>query len=115
MIDNDASYRAALAEAIKATRDLDLVGTADGVRSGLDAARRLQPRLVVVDVRMPEGGGSRVALELGSVSPNSVVLALSVHDDPDSIETMLAAGAHAYVAKGGPVEDLLQTMLDLCS
>jgi DNA-binding NarL/FixJ family response regulator len=114
VIDNDDSYRAALAEAITATRDLELVGTADGVRSGLDAARRLQPRLVVVDVRMPEGGGSRVARELCSVSPNSVVLALSVHDDPDSVEMMRAAGAEAYIAKGGPVEDLLRAMLDLC-
>ena len=114
MIDNDDSYRAALAEAITATRDLELVGTADGVRSGLDAARRLQPRLVVVDVRMPEGGGSRVARELGSVSPNSVVLALSVHDDPDSAEMMLAAGARGYLTKGGPVEELLRAMRDLC-
>ena len=114
VIDNDDSYRAALAEAITATGDLQLVGTADGVRSGLDAAHRLRPRLVVVDVRMPDGGGSRVARELAAVSPDSVVLALSVHDDPENVQMMLEAGADAYIAKGGPVEELLDAMLGLC-
>jgi len=114
VIDNDASYRAALAEAIGATTDLAVVATAANVDDGVALAVALRPALVVVDVRMPDGGGARVAREVSWRLPHTSILAISVHTDAENRREMIGAGADAFLVKGGPIEELLETLRALC-
>ncbi len=113
VIDDDAAYRAAVAEAIEATHGLALAGTANGVVDGLHAAQSLRPDVVVVDVRMADGGGARVARELSAGPAGCRVLAVSAHTDPVRADELLAAGADAFLAKGGGVEELLDAIRSL--
>ena len=114
VVDNDAAYRVALAEAIATMPDMSVIATASNVEDGIALAVALRPVLVVVDVRMPNGGGARVARELSRRMPDLGILALSVHDDAEHQREMLGAGADAFLVKGGPIEELLATMRALC-
>jgi DNA-binding NarL/FixJ family response regulator len=114
VIDNDHTYRAALTEALKTAPDLRVVAAASNVPDGLALATSLRPDLVIVDVRMPDGGGPVVARQLSRCAPEMAILALSVHSDAEHQREMINAGADAYVVKGGPIEDLLSTLRALC-
>jgi len=61
-------------------------------------------------VRMPGGGGTRVAREMARVSPRTRIVALSAHDDRASVSEMIRAGALSYVVKGAPVEEIVEAV-----
>jgi DNA-binding NarL/FixJ family response regulator len=107
VIDDDPAYRAAVAEAVDASADLSTAGVAGSIIDGLREVEQVHPDVVVIDVRMPDGGGVRAARELRVLAPVCKVLAVSVHADPATIEKVLGAGAHRFLAKGGPIEELL--------
>jgi DNA-binding NarL/FixJ family response regulator len=113
LVDNDRGYLAALDEAIATARDLDVVGRATTVGDALDLVSRLQPDVVVADVRMPGGGGERVARVALGLAPSTRVLALSVHAEGDVVAEMLAAGASAYLRKDAAIEEILGTIRSL--
>ena len=114
VIDNDHAYRAALTEALHVAPDLRVVAAASTVQEGLALAASLRPDLVIVDVRMPDGGGPVVARQLSRSLPDMAILAISVHSDAEHQREMINAGADAYIVKGGPIEDLLATLRALC-
>lgn len=79
-----------------------------GARNGAEALAAVEehlPDVVVLDVEMP-GGGAGLAAELARRHPTVRLMCLSARDDPDTVLAMLAAGCTAYVAKGGPGDDL---------
>src|SRR5207249_4405342 len=64
----------------------------------------------LLDVRMPRGGGSRAASEITRRSPDTRVIALSAHDDADTILAMLDAGASGYVAKADDTARIIEAI-----
>jgi DNA-binding NarL/FixJ family response regulator len=98
VVDDQASFRAALAELIAATDDFVLVGEAESGEAALEAAEELSPRLVVIDKRMPGLGGIDVSRELTSRHPEMVIVLISVEEslEPAALES---SGAAAFVLK----------------
>jgi DNA-binding NarL/FixJ family response regulator len=110
LADDEAAIRALLREMLETDtrfRVVAMVGSADAAG---EAASKLRPHLAVVDVRMPGGGQAAVA-KIRSVSPETVVVACSSHDDIGTRASMTEAGARAYVLKG--VDDILDVALDV--
>jgi DNA-binding NarL/FixJ family response regulator len=82
---------------------------ADG-RAALDAASRLRPDVVVLDVAMPVLNGIEVAQRLQAAACAARVVVLTVHDDPDYLRAAIAAGALGYVVKCRLASDLLPAL-----
>jgi two-component system, NarL family, nitrate/nitrite response regulator NarL len=57
LADDHALFRDGLARLFAYEEDFDVVGQADSATSAIEAAQRLQPDLVLMDVDMPGGGG----------------------------------------------------------
>ena len=106
--DDDQGVRETLARVMSEEDDLEVVGTAADADEAVDLARRHAPDVALVDVRMPRGGGKRAAAGLALVSPRTVVLAFSAHDDATSIAEMFEGGAGEYVLKDGPTDELFE-------
>jgi DNA-binding NarL/FixJ family response regulator len=104
--DDDEGVRDTLARVMGDEPDLEVVGTAADADEAIDLARRHVPDVALLDVRMPKGGGKRAAAGLALVSPRTVVLAFSAHDDASSIAQMFEGGAGEYVLKDGPTDAL---------
>ncbi|MCX5386832.1 response regulator transcription factor [Streptomyces sp. NBC_00083] len=109
LCDDNTLLLETLTEVVRAQPDLEVVGTARDDAQALLLARRLQPDLVVLDVRFP-GGGHRVATSIAACSPGSRIVAFSAYDDKASVEQMRSAGVHAYVLKGTSNRDLLDAL-----
>jgi DNA-binding NarL/FixJ family response regulator len=109
--DDDAMVRDALADLIRDEARLDLVGVAADADELVAEIARLKPEIVVLDGRMPGGGGAAALVQIREHWPDTIVVAMSAYDD-DKARTELA-GADAYVVKGAPGPSILDVLLDL--
>jgi DNA-binding NarL/FixJ family response regulator len=89
---------------------LTLVGEAADGEEGLHVSARQQPDVVVMDLNMPGMSGIEATWQLGSVSPGSKVLVLSVSDDGSDIADAIMAGARGYVVKGASDSELIDAV-----
>jgi DNA-binding NarL/FixJ family response regulator len=93
-------------ELIRGEASLQLVGTALNVEDAILVAKTTHPDVALVDVRMPDWGGERVAFELGLVSAQTRILAFSASDEADEVVAMLRGGAVGYIVKGYGSQEL---------
>ncbi|MDD2279937.1 MAG: response regulator, partial [Bacteroidales bacterium] len=69
IIDDEKLAREALANMLKMfCPDVNLIGEADGVESGVETIRRLEPDAVFLDIQMPDGSGFDLLKEFASIS-----------------------------------------------
>lgn len=108
--DDDDFVCEALQAVIGRDEELELVGVARDAQEAIDEAQRLRPHVVVLDVKMPRGGGMLAAERIREISPNCKLVAFSVYSDPVTVMRMIEAGSIAYVLKGVPTEELLDAI-----
>jgi DNA-binding NarL/FixJ family response regulator len=82
-IDDQPIFRALARDVIDATKGFEAVGEAPDGPAGLEAAARLAPDLVLLDVRMPGMGGIEVARRLAAEHPEVVVVLISLEERID--------------------------------
>jgi DNA-binding NarL/FixJ family response regulator len=87
--------------------DLQVVGEAKDGREALDLCLRLDPDLVLMDVRMPEIDGIEATREIKAARPNTSILMLTTYEDPDYLFAAVRAGAAGYVVKDATRRELL--------
>ena len=93
--------------------ECDIVGhVADG-RTVLDAAQRLQPDVVVVDLNLPHVHGLEVCRQIKRHNPDARVVVFSATNEPDIRQRSIEVGASAFVCKG--TGDLLSTVKRLAT
>jgi len=105
--DDEAVLRTALADLVTSDDGLELVGAARDADEAIAMAEATSPDVALVDVRMPAGGGLRVAEELHRRAPNTRVIAHTAVDDRATVVRMLRSGAVGYLVKGTPPADIL--------
>jgi DNA-binding NarL/FixJ family response regulator len=90
--------------------DFTVVASApDGPRA-LEAAQRLDPDLVLLDITMPGLSGLQVARELKRSGARARIVFLSMHPAQDYIEAAVSAGGHGYVLKTRIQPDLVSAV-----
>ena len=76
-----------------------VVGSVEDGRSLLDAAKRLRPDIVVLDISMPQLNGLDAARRLRKIVPHARLVFVTVHADLDYVTQAFNAGASAYLLK----------------
>lgn len=89
---------------------LDVVGQASNGAETVRMAKEVQPDVVLLDIRMPEGDGLVTLGKLKAELPNLPVLMLSTYDNPTYISQAAAGGASGYVLKGCTRNELLSAI-----
>lgn len=101
IIDDHAIARAGT-RALLADR-VEVVGEAESVTEGIDVIRSTAPDLVLLDVRMPGGGGAAV---LEAVAASGVrVLVVSASSQKADVHRLVRAGAIGYLTKGARADE----------
>jgi DNA-binding NarL/FixJ family response regulator len=91
-------------------RSFEIVATASDGHGALDAALKLEPDLLVLDISMPGMSGIEVARELKRRGNNTKIVFLTVHEDSDILATCLTVGGLGYVVKVLMETDLIPAM-----
>jgi DNA-binding NarL/FixJ family response regulator len=79
--------------------ELEVVGDAGTVDDAVAVIREQRPDVVLLDVHMPDGGGSEVIARSSEECPEVRFLALSVSDAAEDVIAVIRAGARGYVTK----------------
>jgi DNA-binding NarL/FixJ family response regulator len=102
VVDDSPVFRRGMGRAVRFHTGLELVGEADGGQAALEAIERLQPDVVLLDLRMPDIDGLEVLARLRDVDPRPTcrVLVVSASLDEEIERAARAAGAAGCVSKG---------------
>ena len=82
--------------------DLEVVGEAANGREAIDAARRLAPDVVLMDVRMPECDGVQATRTIVDSGSASRIIILTTFDLDEYVYAALRAGASGFLLKDAP-------------
>lgn len=88
------------------TGDFDIVGEASNVDAAVEGILETEPELVLLDVKLPGGGGSSVISRVRSENPDVVFLALTVSTSRDDVVRMMQAGVDGYITKTTSTNEL---------
>jgi DNA-binding NarL/FixJ family response regulator len=80
---------------------------ADNGGSAMALCREHQPRVVLMDIDLPDANGIALTAQVKQMLPDTAVIMVSAHTENVYIERAQAAGAFAYVAKDALHQDLL--------
>jgi DNA-binding NarL/FixJ family response regulator len=92
--------------------DCEIVGTVADGSAVLEAVRRLQPDVIVLDLHMPKVNGLEICRQITQDHPKTKVVVFTATNDPDVKQRCFEAGASAFIYKGHG--DLLSTVKRLC-
>lgn len=103
VVDDHEVVRAGLVAGLAEHR-LEVVGEAADADTGVAVVRARHPQVLVLDVRLPGGGGPAVLRALGSQAPPT--LAVSASDERDDVVATVRAGARGYLLKTSSMADI---------
>ncbi len=106
VVDDNPWVRASLTELLSDEDDLTVVGECADGSQVVDAASRLHPDVVLMDLSMPVMNGLAATEALTAAQPESRIVVLT-GEGPAAGPKVAAAGAHAFVSKSGRSDELL--------
>jgi CheY-like chemotaxis protein len=106
LVDDESLVRRILKQILATYQDVELVGEAASGYEALEAVERLQPDIVVMDIRMPGMDGIAAAREIRSKYPRMKIIGLSEHAHSYNTDAMEQAGAVGVYLKSMALEDL---------
>jgi len=96
---------------LSSEQDLEVVGEAGDGAAAVDAARRLLPDVVLMDVRMPGVDGIEATRRLGRIGARAPkVLMLTTFDLDEYVYDALRAGASGFMLKDAPADQLVSAI-----
>jgi len=107
IVDDDHLMRAGLVELLSGNPSIEIVGQASTGREAVEQTRRLDPDVVLMDVRMPDVDGISATRELARAAPRTRVLILTTFEQDDYIFGALRAGASGFLLKRTRPEELI--------
>ncbi len=99
LADDHAILREGIRALLGLCDDIEVVGEAVDGREAVDAARRLDPDVVIMDIAMPGLGGLEATLEIKKSGSRARILVLSQYDDREYVRRLLKAGVSGYLLK----------------
>lgn len=108
--DDHPMYRDGLAALVDRTAEFNVVGEASNGEDIVALAARLQPDIVIMDIKMPGRSGIDATREIQRVSARSRVLVLTMFEDDQLVFTALRAGARGYILKDGDEGEILRAL-----
>ena len=111
--DDSEVVRDRLKELLTEKGDIDVVGASGDAEQAIPAIRRLNPDVVILDIRMPGGGGMPILKDIKSTSPGRVVIVLTSYPQPQYREAYLTAGADYFFDKTRDIGKMTETLAEL--
>ena len=108
--DDQELVRAGFRMILEAQDDIEVVGEASEGAEAVEAARTLDPDVVLMDVRMPETDGIEATQRLATAGLRARVLMLTTFDADDYVYEAMRAGASGFLLKNAPPAELVSAL-----
>ena len=110
VVDDHEVVRQGLVALLDRRPGFQVVAEAGTVAESIEAARRFQPDIIVMDVRLPDGSGIEACREIRAEMPETRVVMLTSYPDDDAVLSAIVAGASGYLLKQVRARDLVAAL-----
>ncbi|MBU6157725.1 MAG: response regulator transcription factor [Bacteroidetes bacterium] len=76
-------------------------------------AQRLRPKVVLLDINMAPISGLEATQQIRKFSPASKIIGVSMHSQPAYVKKLLKLGAHGYVTKNSPQNEMFEAITEV--
>lgn len=115
LVDDSEVVRMGLRALLGTEPTIKIVGEAINVASAVEHSARLQPDVVLLDIRLPDGTGIDACRQILKRSENSRVLILTSVVDDTIVDEAIRAGAHGYLLKEVDGRGLVSAIRDVAA
>jgi two-component system, NarL family, response regulator DevR len=110
LVDDHKVLRIGLASLFQTVADMEVVAEAGSADEAIAEARRTEPDVILMDVRLPEGDGVEACRAICAERPETRVLMLTSYPDDDAVIASIMAGAAGYLLKQTDPERLIEAV-----
>lgn len=89
---------------------IEVVGEGDSGASAIELAKRLQPDVMLLDIRMRDGDGLQALPQIKAVSPQTSVIMLTTYANPGYLARAISSGASGYLSKEVNPEQIVRAV-----
>lgn len=110
MVDDHEVLRLGLRTLFSEASGFEVVGEAGTMAGAVSNALALEPDVVLMDVRLPDGSGVEACREIRTRRPQTCVLFLTSYADDDAVLATILAGAQGFLLKEVGSDELLRAV-----
>ena len=111
VVDDHGVVREGVRAVLEASEQITVVGEAGTCREAIDRIAATRPRVVIIDVQLPDGSGVEVCREVRSAHPDIACLMFTSFARDDALFDSILAGAAGYVLKQVKGADLVEAVV----
>ena len=110
VVDDHEVVRQGLVSLLERREHVQVVAEAGTAAEAVGMARKFEPDLVVMDVRLPDGSGIEACREIRAEFPGTKVVILTSYPDEEAVLSAIIAGASGYLLKQIRGRDLISSL-----
>jgi two-component system, NarL family, response regulator DevR len=99
IVDDHEVVREGLRSFVSRRAGMEFAGEAGSVREAVELAGKVEPDVVIMDVRLPDGSGVEACREIRQARPETHVIMLTSYADDEAVMASILAGASGYLLK----------------
>ena len=99
IVDDHSVVRRGLRHLLASHADMEVVGEAGDALSALQAVTRLEPDVILLDIRLPGASGLDVAPQLRQAAPAARIIVLTTYEDDEYLVRAMGSGVQGYLLK----------------
>lgn len=110
IVEDQQIMRRMLREFLQSAYPASFIVEADSGERALELCESHRPRLVLMDVKLPDANGIALTARIRTILPDTIVLVVSQYSAQTYVDRAMAAGAFAYVLMDRVYRELLPTI-----
>ena len=110
VVDDHEIVRQGIVSLLERREGFQVVAQAGNVAEAIENARKYQPDLVIMDVRLPDGSGIEACREIRAEFPTTRIVILTSYPDEEAVFASIVAGASGYLLKQIRGRDLVSAL-----
>lgn len=110
IVDDHPLFREGIKRILEMESAFEVVGIASNGEEACELAESLRPDVFLMDINMPKMNGVEATEKIKSISPESKVVVLSIHDDENYVHQVISSGASGYLLKEMDSDALIEAI-----
>jgi DNA-binding NarL/FixJ family response regulator len=108
--DDHVLFREGLRRILSLEKDILVVGEAASCVEAIQVTAKMQPDILLMDLKMPSGDAAESLVKIGEKSPATKVIILSAYSEEETVRSTAQRRARGYVLKGISVPTLIEAI-----
>jgi DNA-binding NarL/FixJ family response regulator len=113
--DDHPLFREGMRGRLDRVADVAVVGEAASGDEAVELAQKLEPDVILMDIKMPGLNGIEATREIQRANPQIGILVLTMFEDDDSVFAAMRAGAKGYLLKDSGGEGVVHAIRAVAS